>query len=673
MWLAQVYGNSSSADQLGVYLMPIIVIVVILVAVVFGTLIMIAKFYKKVDQGRALVRNGLGGTKVSFTGIVVYPIIHQCEYMDISIKRVEIQRAGSEGLICKDNMRADITVAFFVRVNSTKDDVLKVAQSVGCARASDVQKLRELFDAKFSEGLKTVGRQFDFVDLYNARGQFKDEILKVIGTDLNGYVLDDAAIDHLEQTKLEFLSANNILDASGIKKITELTAREKILANQIDRDREKTVTKQDVEAEEAILELNRQLAESQQKQIREIATVTARENAETAKVTEEQRLKSERARIAADEEIQTSEENKNRAVIVATRNKERTDAVEQERILKDQQLEMVERERIVELAQIEKQRAVEQEQKNIQDVIKERVMVERLVVEEKERIKDTEAFAGADRKKQVAVTAAKELAEQELIQKTQQAEADKQSAELKALQVVIDAEAAEKAAIKNSNAKKVMAEGIAAEHAATGMAEVSVKEAMAGAVQKEGEAEANVIRVKAVADAEGITKKAEAMKLFDTVGKDHEEFKLRLELEKDIKLAELDMHTKVAVERADIVGEALKSANIDIIGGESTFFDKITGAVAQGRAIDGMVNESSVLTDVREALFDTDAEVVKAKIKSLTGRFGVDTNDIKNLSIAAVLSSAIANTGDSSLKGVFKDLLESTRKLGLDSKKFSEI
>ncbi len=82
--------------------------------------------------------------------------------------------------------------------------------------------MRELFDAKFSEALKTVGKQFEFVELYDKREKFKDEILKVIGTDLNGYRLDDCAIDYLEQTRLELLNPNNILDAEGIKKITEL-------------------------------------------------------------------------------------------------------------------------------------------------------------------------------------------------------------------------------------------------------------------------------------------------------------------------------------------------------------------------------------------------------------------------------------------------------------------
>ena len=49
----------------------------------------------------------------------------------------------------------------------------------------------ELFDAKFSEALKTVGKQFDLVELFVERDKFKLEILNVIGTDLNGYVLDD--------------------------------------------------------------------------------------------------------------------------------------------------------------------------------------------------------------------------------------------------------------------------------------------------------------------------------------------------------------------------------------------------------------------------------------------------------------------------------------------------
>jgi uncharacterized membrane protein YqiK len=194
-----------------------------------------------VKKGTALIKTGAGGTKIDFNGMIVIPIFHRVETMDISLKRIEIDRTGHNGLICKDNIRADIKVAFFVRVNNVEDDVLRVAQSVGCDRASSEPEIRTLFDAKFSEALKTVGKRFEFIALYEDRDTFRDEILKVIGTDLNGFVLDDAAIDYLEQTPLESLDPDNILDAEGIKKITSLTAEQAKLANNIQRDKEKVI------------------------------------------------------------------------------------------------------------------------------------------------------------------------------------------------------------------------------------------------------------------------------------------------------------------------------------------------------------------------------------------------------------------------------------------------
>ena len=192
--------------------------------VVLGILVLIARTWRQVDQGRAMIVNKMGSEpRVSFTGAIVLPIINKAEVMDLSVKSIEIARKGKEGLICADNIRADIKVAFFVRVNPTADDVLKVAKSIGCVRASQQSTLEELFAAKFSEALKTVGKKMEFEQLYTERDVFKDQIIRVIGKDLNGYVLEDAAIDFLEQTPIEVLDPNNVLDALGIKKITAIT------------------------------------------------------------------------------------------------------------------------------------------------------------------------------------------------------------------------------------------------------------------------------------------------------------------------------------------------------------------------------------------------------------------------------------------------------------------
>ncbi|QEF97693.1 Inner membrane protein YqiK [Stieleria maiorica] len=650
----------------------------ILFVVLLGIVATIKKCYMVVGPDQAIVKTGMGKMDVvTGNGMLIVPVIHRYELMDLSLKSFEISRQGSEGLICKDNIRADIKVAFFIRVDSSEEEMKEVAASIGARRCSELETLRELFDAKFSEALKTVGKQFDFVELYDERDKFKDEILKVIGTDLNGYRLDDAAIDYLEQTPLELLSPNNILDAEGIKKITELTSAEKVKENQFTRDKEKTLKKQDVEAEETILALERQRVEAVEKQKREIAEITAREQASARKVEEEQRLEAERARIATEEELGIASENRDRQILVAQRNKEKTDAVELERVNRDRDLEATERLRVVGVAEVEKEKAIETEKRNIQEVIRERVAVERAVVEEQERIKDTEEIAKAERAKKVQITAAEMKAEEELIRQTKLAQAEKESSELLAEKIRIEAEAKRDAAEKETAAAKMLAEADAAKAAAAGLAEARVQEAKAVSLEKEGSAQATVLEKKAVAEAKGIeakaaavekqgmaeasvelekyrseatgiTEKAEAMKIFDSVGKEHEEFKLKLNKEKEVEIAAIDAQRGIAESQAGVVGEALKAARIDIVGGDGEFFDQITSAVKGGKAIDRFVYNSRVATDIKDTFFDGNAEYFRDQLTKMIGQFNLDTDGVKDLSIAALIAKmmGMADTDD---------------------------
>lgn len=650
----------------------IAIVSTIVLAVGLGALA--SRFYQKVGPDEALVRTGWGGMKVvTANGIFVAPVIHHHEKMDLTLKSFEIAREGSEGLICKDNIRADIRVAFFVRVDKTQEEMREVAQSIGCKRASQVETLRELFDSKFSEALKTVGKQFEFVELYNKREQFKEEILKVIGTDLNGYRLDDAAIDFLEQTKLELLNPNNILDAEGIKKITELTAAEKVKENHFTREREKTLKKQDVEAAEAILELERQRVEAAEKQKREIAEIESRQHAAAQKVQEEQRLEAQRARIVTDEELGIAEENKNRQILVAQRNKERTDAVELERVERDRKLEATERERVVGVADVEKEKAIETEKRNIQEVIRERVMVERAVVEEQERIKDTEQFAAADRKKKVEVTAAEMAAEQDLVREVKAAEAARKSAELLAEQVRVQAEAERDRAEKQAAATKMLAEAATAEHAAEGLADAEVQEAKAGATEKQGLAEAKVLKETYLSEAEGITEKAAAMKELDGVGKEHEEFKLRLEKDKAIEIAAIDAQKSIAAEQAEVMGEALKSAKIDIVGGDGEFFEQISTAVRGGKAIDRFVYNSKVATDVKNTFFNGDPDNFKQRLGELIEQFNLSSGEIKDLSVAALIAQLLSSGGSDGMRGQLVNLLGIAGSLNLADQSIGQL
>ena len=483
---------------------PFLVGAGLVVLFVIALIALFKAFYIKVPQGTALIVNDMSSTpKVHFTGSLVYPVIHLKEFMKISLITLEVDRRGKDGLICRDNMRADITVAFYLRVNETQEDVLKVAKAIGVERASDRAAVNELFNAKFSEALKTVGKQFDFVQLFENRQEFRDRIVEVIGNDLNGYVLEDVAIDYLEQTAKHSLDPSNILDAEGIRKITELTAAQNVITNELERNEELAIKKKNVETREATLALERQQADAEARQKREIETIRAREEAETLKVKEEERLKAEQARIQTQEQIDIREENASREVEVAEQNRERAVTIEKEKVVRAQQLEIVAREREVELQRIEKEKALEEERKNIAGVIRERVAVEKTVAQEEERIKEVREVSEAERMKQVVVLNAQAEAEQELVRQVKQAEADEARSKHKAVEINTLAQAELEAAAKSAEAKKKLAEGIEAERAAPGLADAKVREVTAAAKEKEGLAEARVQAERLIAEAKG--------------------------------------------------------------------------------------------------------------------------------------------------------------------------
>ncbi len=602
-------------------------------------------FYRKVDQGKALVVTRPGKIDVSFTPRLVVPAVNRVEIMDISLNAIEIDRRGVDGLICGDNIRADIKVVFFVRVNKTKEDVIRVAQSIGCKRASDPQTLEQLFTAKFSEALKTVGKQLDFVDLYTKREEFRDQIIKVIGRDLNGYILEDAAIDYLEQTPLESLDRNNILDAQGIRKITEMTAHEHVRTNEFVNFEKKQIKKQDVEAQEAIYALERQEADALAKQLREIATVQAREEAETAKVQAEELLKSETARITTAEEVEIAEENRGRQVAVAQKNKERVIAVETERVEKDRALEQISRERETELQRIDKDKALEVEKREIANVVRERVIVDKTVAEEEERIKELRLIEEAKRNKDSAIIRAEGEAQEKLVKDIKAAEAEQEAAKFKAQQVLIMAEAELEAADKNAQAKIRLADGTKAESAAAGLADVLVKEQDATATEKQGLAEATAMRAKMTAEATGIEAKARAMATLDERSRQHEEFRIRLDKDKTIESEAIQAQREVAEAQARVLSSAFEKANIDIIGGNGEFFDRIAGSITMGKQFDGFLRGSSKASHVLEGYF-SGAKDLPSDVKDILTGLSHASAEVQNLTLSAFLTKLMASSDD---------------------------
>ncbi|MGB1216910.1 MAG: flotillin family protein, partial [Saprospiraceae bacterium] len=311
-------------------------------------------------------------------------------------------------------------------------------------------------------------------------------------------------------------------------------------------------------------------------------------------------------------------------------------------------------------------------------------------------------IADADRKRNVSIIQAEEIGESVKIEKEKIAEADRLAAKINADKVLIDAEAKMKAAEKDAESRKIIAEAIAAEEATIGLSEAQVIEAKAKAkemegmtearvleqkaiaeakgievkaaanekqglvdakiIEETGTSEAKVLELKAIADAKGVAEKALAMQKLDGVGKEHEEFKLRLEKEKAVELAEINIQRHIAEAQALALSEAFKSANIDIVGGEETFINNIMKAINNGKAVDRLMDNSTTLTSLKTNLLGGGNLI--DKIKSVSERAGFGSADVKNLTIAALMLKLRDNAADGD-RGIVGDLMEMVQTTGI--------
>lgn len=700
-----------------------------------GILFLVARTLRQVDQGRAMIVNKMRGEpKVTFTGAIVLPIINKAEVMDLSVKTIDVARRGKEGLICADNIRADIKVTFFVRVNKTTDDVLRVAQSIGCVRASQQQTLEELFAAKFSEALKTVGKKMEFEQLYTQRDVFKDQIIQVIGKDLNGYVLDDAAIDYLEQTPIEVLDPNNVLDSLGIKKITAITTRAAIDTNELKQRERMELGKQNLTSDEAVFRFDQQRAEAEAKKNKEIAVASAREENEAHRFRLEEEKRTHVERQRAEEAIQMAEQAKLRAVQVSEQGRIREVEVEKVRVAKAHDLEEVGRKREVELGNIDMNKAVETEKRSIADIIRARVAVDKTVAVEEEAIKDLRTDSEAKRHKHVTIVHAEAAAQEVFIKDIKKAEAEQQVAQAHAKKQLILAEASMEASDKEARAAIRRSEGAQAEHAAQGLATVRVKEADAIAVEKIGLAEARVrdaqvvvtdkegtviaenVRRKALAEAAG--REAEAMAIEKTGLAEAVGLREKLLAEVTAKEAEaVVIEKRMLAEAKGLTEKATAMKSLDGAAREHEEFrlklenarqialEQIKARVAMtehqskvmaqamgkadikivggdGQFFDRFISAVSLGNQIDGVVDHSD--VVRGvlgdrlngngklidDVKQLVGAAGSSSESLKNLSLSAVLAHLMLKADDGTRLKI-QSLLDKAKQLGLDDDKLT--
>lgn len=468
--------------------------------VFFGAVGMLSRWYRKSAADEAIIRTGSGGQRVCIDGgMFAIPLLHQVSRVSLSTTRLHIQRVGRrDSLVTKDKIRANVVVEFYLRVQPERDSVLAAARSLG-TRGMSVESMKELFEGKVTDALRSVAANQLFNELHMHRKEFADAVAKILEDELqrNGFKLESVAITNLEQTNLEDLDPNDVFDAEGARMITEVVQRMAEEKNRIVRDRENEILEKNVEARQRALALSEAQKRSEADQQMRVRAYEAAQNAEAIKAELEKQEETEKAQLAKQRAVQTA--------------KIEAEQLIQERQIKQNQaiaLQQAERQRAEEIAKIEAGRAIK-----VADIQRSKIL-------EAEEIAKAQTIEAAGIEKSKAVQAAELEMEVVIASKAaerlraealkQEANAEREAAEQNVITTRERAEAERAKTVALIKADEIAQRNVVEAQA---LAQVAAEEAKgrADALAEDAEGRARAARAQAQAEADAAALKAQAI------------------------------------------------------------------------------------------------------------------------------------------------------------------
>lgn len=391
-----------------------------------------ARFYHRATKEVAFVRTGLGGEKVILDGgAVKLPVFHEIIPVNMRTLRLQVDRKNEEGLITADRMRVDVTAEFYVRVKPVGESIAKAAQTLG-NRTLEPEHLKELLQGKFVDALRSVAAGLSMEQLHEQRADFVQSVQHSVSEDLlkNGLELESVSLTALDQTARQYFKEDNAFDAQGLAKLTQITEAKKEERNRIEQETRILIETKNLEAEKQSLHIKRDEEFARLTQRQEVEVARAQQEAEIAKEQANRRREAEHARIIAEQQVKESNIGADRAVseqeILAGRQ------VEEARITSEQAVEISKQAAAIAVAQ----KSEEQSKAEAEAAVARAEMVK-----QEEQVVTVRETAIANRLKEIQIIKAREEAEQQAIEVTVGANAEREAAKDRAEAVLTEARA----------------------------------------------------------------------------------------------------------------------------------------------------------------------------------------------------------------------------------------
>ena len=160
-----------------------------------GFLLMLKKFFHTAKLNEALVRTGFGETRVSFTGVLAIPTMHQLERLNLKTRKISYD---FKELKCLDGSLIQVQASFYLEVEKTAKSVLNIVRTLGVDQSVDDEGLKDLFKEKFTEAMSLACSQYSIDDLNSKREEFKQFFKDTSWVEIKGFHLQDMTLDKIE-------------------------------------------------------------------------------------------------------------------------------------------------------------------------------------------------------------------------------------------------------------------------------------------------------------------------------------------------------------------------------------------------------------------------------------------------------------------------------------------
>jgi len=433
---------------------------IILVAlIVIG--IILTRLYRRATKDVALIRTGFGGEKVVLNGgIMVIPVLHELMQVRLSTVKLEVSRLNKDALITLDKLRVDVVGLFHIKVKPDAQSIAAAAQTLGDS-VNNPDAVKSLLDGKLVSALRSVAATMTMEHLHANRADFIQKVQEALMTDLdmNGFQLESVSITHFDQTAFEHFNENNAFDAEGLTVLTRTIEERKKIRNDIVATNRVEIEQRNLDANNQSLAIAQEAEQARLAQEQTLAAWRAEQATAIATAEAEQTRLAEIARISAEQAKTVAQTEADK--VVQTANISRDGAI---------QTATIERDRNIELARITT--AVQTAQKSEEESTATAAANEAraLAVKAEESVQTAKATEIANRNKNVAVIAATQRAQEEAVQITVAATAEKEAADARAAALRTEAAA-------EAEAEKLRAEGRAAAFSVDAAGQTALNEA----------------------------------------------------------------------------------------------------------------------------------------------------------------------------------------------------